>query len=287
MNEIKIYKRFFNNMPVRSIWDNDISKWFTSAVDIVDAIVDTSNPRIYWATIKRRNSELFANCKQLKLPSKDGKSYMTDVLDNNDINNLLFIIRNNKSEIFKKWLNILNDSIDEKSKFKAYDLFESGLINQIEVGTIKGLQQIHSYIFDGLYDFAGKMRTENISKDGFMFANANYLSENLILIEKMPQTNFEQIIKKYVEMNIAHPFMEGNGRATRIWVDLILKKELNKFIDWSKIEKHKYLNAMRISPTDDKLIKELLSSALTSDVNNREIFIKGIDYSYYYETIDE
>ena len=287
MDKAKIPLRFFNGLPIRSIWNDEESKWLTSAVDFVNAIVETNNPRIYWATIKRRNSELFTNCKQLKLPSRDGKSYMTDVLDNNGINNLLFVVKNSKSEIFKKWINILNDSIDEKSKLKAYDLYESGLIDHIEVGTVKGLKQIHSYICDGLYDFAGMIRTKNISKDGFMFANATFLLENLNMIEKMPQENFDQIVEKYVEMNIAHPFMEGNGRATRIWIDLIFKKELNMCIDWSKIEKQKYLKAMKISPVNDNAIKELLKDALTDDITNREIFIKGIDYSYYYETIDE
>ena len=162
-------------------------------------------------------------------------------------------------------------------------MFESGLIQSIEVGTVKGLQQIHSFIFGGLYDFAGQIRTHNISKGGFKFANALYLEENLKTIEKMPESTLEEIVQKYVEMNVAHPFMEGNGRATRIWLDLILKKNLSKCVDWSQIDKTVYLEAMKKSPVDANDILSLIQNALTDKVNDRELFMKGIDYSYYYE----
>ena len=181
----------------------------------------------------------------------------------------------------------MGTSIDEKSKQKAYELFESGLINDIEVGTVKGLQQIHSYIFGGLYDFAGKIRSMNIAKGGFAFAPAMYLRENLALIEKMPEDSIEDIVKKYVEMNVAHPFMEGNGRATRIWLDLILKSNLHTCTDWSKINKREYLDAMKESPVDSSHIFELIKNAQTPQIDDREIFMKGIDYSYYYEQINE
>ena len=161
------------------------------------------------------------------------------------------------------------------------------MINEIEVGTVKGLQQIHSYIFGGLYDFAGQIRTMNIAKGGFAFAPAMYLQENLRQIENMPDDTLEQIVDKYVEMNIAHPFMEGNGRSTRIWLDLILKKRLKKCTDWSKIDKKAYLSAMQESPVDSTDIFNLIKNALTEDINNREIFMKGIDYSYYYEQVNE
>ena len=173
--------------------------------------------------------------------------------------------------------------IDEKSLQKAFQLFESGDIKRMEIGTTKGLQQIHKYIFDGLYDFAGKIRDKNISKGGFRFANALYLNEILPKIEQMPENTFEEIIAKYVEMNIAHPFMEGNGRTMRIWLDLILKKRLNKVINWQLVDKTLYLQAMERSPINDLEIRFLLKENLTSETENREIIFKGIEQSYYYE----
>ena len=173
--------------------------------------------------------------------------------------------------------------IDKKSLQKAFQLFESGDIERMEIGTTKGLQQIHKYIFDGLYDFAGKIRDKNISKGGFRFANALYLNEILPKIEQMPENAFEEIIAKYVEMNIAHPFMEGNGRTMRIWLDLILKKRLNKVINWQLVDKTLYLQAMERSPINDLEIRFLLKENLTSDTENREIIFKGIEQSYYYE----
>ena len=173
--------------------------------------------------------------------------------------------------------------IDEKSLQKAFQLFESGDIERMEIGTTKGLQQIHKYIFDGLYDFAGKIRDKNISKGGFRFANALYINEILPKIEQMPENTFEEIIAKYVEMNIAHPFMEGNGRTMRIWLDLILKKRLNKVINWQFVDKTLYLQAMERSPINDLEIRFLLKENLTSETENREIIFKGIEQSYYYE----
>ncbi len=169
---------------------------------------------------------------------------------------------------------------------KAFELFESGAINHVEIGTTRGLQQIHRALFGGLYDFAGEIRTLNISKGGFRFANSLYLKEALAAIEKMPEVTFEQIVSKYVEMNIAHPFMEGNGRATRIWLDLILKRSLGRVVDWQKVDKELYLQAMERSPINDLELRYLLTSALTADVDNREILFKGIEQSYYYERPD-
>ena len=284
MSETKTSIRFFDTTPVRSVWDEETSKWWLCVTDVVAAIVDTTNPRVYWATVKRRNSELFANCKQLKLKASDGKRYSTDVIDDEMLKSLMAVLRSPKKEVFQKWLASVGSTLDEKSKLKAYDLFESGAIEDIEVGTTKGLRQIHSYIFGGLYDFAGQIRTKNISKNGFTFASALYLSENLSSIEAMPEDTLTAIIKKYVEMNIAHPFMEGNGRSTRIWIDLILKKRLKKCVDWSKIDKKEYLKAMEKSPYDDSDIIRLIENSLTDAVNDREVFMKGIDYSYYYES---
>ena len=174
-------------------------------------------------------------------------------------------------------------NIDKKSLEKAYKLFESSDIDNIEVGTFKGLQQIHKYLFDGLYDFAGEIRELNISKGGFRFANSLYLKEILPKIEQMPQNNFKEIIEKYVEMNIAHPFLEGNGRAMRIWLDMILKKELKKVVNWQNVPKELYLQAMERSPINDLEIRTLLSENLTPKIDDREVIFKGIEQSYYYE----
>lgn len=169
------------------------------------------------------------------------------------------------------------------TKLKAIELFEKGKLNTFEVGTFNGLSQIHKYLFEDVYDFAGKIRQENISKSNFRFASAMYLKEALEKIDKMPQSNFAQIIEKYIEMNIAHPFREGNGRSTRIWLDMILKKELGKVIDWSKIDKEDYLLAMERSPIKNIEIKVLLKEALTDKIDDREVYMKGIDASYNYE----
>ena len=275
--------RFFDDVPVRAVWNEETSKWWFCAVDIAEALTASKSPRKYWNTLKSRNPQLSSNCRQLKLPARDGKTYLTDVLDDSGVNMVIALIPSKKTAIFLKWMQTMGTSIDEQSKQKAYSLFEDGIINDIEVGAIKGLRQIHAYIFGGLYDFAGQIRNVNISKGGFMFANALYLDETLQMIEKMPEETFAQIVQKYVEMNIAHPFREGNGRTTRIWLDLILKKNLSKCVDWSQIDKKDYLDAMRKSVADANWIFELLQNALTDKINDREIFMKGIDYSYYYE----
>lgn len=185
-------------------------------------------------------------------------------------------------------LNITNPAelarVEEKiSKAKALALFETGAMNAFEVGTFKGLAQIHKYLFEQIYNFAGKIRTVNIAKGSFRFASVMYLNTALQYIDKMPQSTYDEIIEKYVEMNIAHPFREGNGRSMRIWLDIILKKELKQVIDWSKIDKEDYLLAMERSPIKDTEIKALLKTALTDKINSREVYMKGIDASYYYE----
>ena len=174
--------------------------------------------------------------------------------------------------------------IEEKiSKQKAVEMFESGYLESLEAGTFESLAKIHKYLFDKIYDFAGEVRKVNISKGNFRFASLMYLDAALQSIDKMPQSTFDEIVEKYVEMNVAHPFREGNGRSTRIWLDLMLKKEIGYVVDWSKVDKEDYLLAMERSPIKDIEIKFLLKNALTDNVNDREIYMKGIDHSYYYE----
>lgn len=276
--------RFFEDIPVRAVWDEDSSKWWFCAMDIAEALTKAKNPRKYWNNIKTRKTQLSSICRQLKLKARDGKFYNTDVVDESGLNTVIALVPSKKADVFAKWMKNMETSLDEKSKQKAYELFESGFIDNIEVDTVKGLQQIHGYIFGGLYDFAGQIRTLNIAKGGFAFAPAIYLDGALAHIEAMPESTFEEIIKKYVEMNVAHPFMEGNGRSTRIWLDLILKKNLKKCVDWRKIDKTEYLDAMRDSVVNTNKIYNLLKNALTDDIMSCDIIMKGIDYSYYYES---
>ena len=174
--------------------------------------------------------------------------------------------------------------IEEKiSKKKAIELFESGKLDRLQAGTFESLKEIHKYLFEDIYEFTGTLRTVNLAKGNFRFAPVMYLEASLLNIDKMPQSTYDEIIEKYVEMNIAHPFREGNGRSTRIWLDCILKKELSKVVDWSKVDKEDYLLAMEISHIRDIEIKVILQKALTDEINNREIYMKGIDHSYYYE----
>lgn len=289
----KISIRFFDDREVRAVWDEEHSKWWFSVLDIVgvlNAQDDYSKNRNYWkylkTKLKKEGNELVSATNQLKLSAPDGKRRLTDVLDNDSVLTLAKCFPNNKAMRFVEWFTNSDETIDGKSKSKAYALFESSLINSIEVGTIKGLQQIHAYLFGGLYDFAGQIRTVNIAKGGFQFAMAQYLSQTLADIEKMPEDSFEHIIDKYVEMNIAHPFREGNGRSTRIWLDLMLKRSLKKCVDWSAVNKKAYLEAMTHSVMDSQSIKQLLRNALTDKIDDRETFMKGVDYSYYYEQED-
>lgn len=286
----KISIRFFDDREVRAVWDDENSKWWFSVLDVVGILnqeKDYTKIRNYWkylkTKLKKENVQLVSETNQLKLIASDGKKYLTDTLDSDGILTLAKIFPNNKSVGFIDWFIYSDNSIDGQSKKKAYTLFESNLIDKIEVGTAKGLQQIHAYLFGGLYDFAGQIRQKNISKGGFQFAVSHFLGETLRQIEKMPEENFDQIVDKYVEMNIAHPFMEGNGRSTRIWLDLILKKQIKHCVDWSKIGKKEYMNAMIVSSLNSSTLKNLLKNALTDQINSREMFIKGIDYSYYYE----
>ena len=272
---------------MRAIWEQDQTQWWYSAVDLTRILLGSQEPRKYWNIFKDRNPELSSFCRQLKLYAADGKKYASDVINEDGIRLFATLISNKHKKDILSWLNGMMDPIDEQSKQKAYELYNTDLIHIDEVGKVISLQKIHGYLFEGLYPFAGKIRTKNISKDGFVFANSDFLPQILKSIDEMPEVTLDDIVRKYVEMNIAHPFMEGNGRATRIWLDLILKKQLKQCVDWLKIEKKEYFAAMIKSPVNPLMIRNLILGALTNDFNNRELFLKGIDTSYYYEELEE
>ena len=290
MSKLKVSIRFFDDREVRAVWDEQNAKWWFSVLDIVAVLTDQDDytkTRNYWkylkAKLKKENSQVVSATTQLKFLAPDGKKRLADMLDYKGIVKLGKEFPGKKANRFIDWFTFSDESIDGKSKTKAYALFESSFINSIEVGTTKGLQQIHAYLFGGLYDFAGQIRQKNISKGGFQFAVSRFLGGTLKQIEAMPKTTFGEIVNKYVEMNIAHPFMEGNGRSARIWLDLILKKRIKKCVDWSQIGKQDYMNAMMLSPTNSSVLNSLLEKSLTTKIADREMFMKGIDYSYYYE----
>jgi len=285
--------RFFNDQEVRAIWDEEHNKWWFSATDIVRAINnedDYTKAGNYWRWLKKKLAsqgvQLVSVTHDFKFEAPDGKQRAADALDNECVQTLAKHYPNNRANAFLDWFTYSDNTIDGQSQKKAYTLFESGLLESLQPGTIKTLQQIHAYIFGGLYDFAGQIRTKTISKGNTMFCLAKYLPQNLETIQKMPDSTFDEIVDKYVEMNMAHPFMEGNGRCTRIWLDLLLKNRLGQCVDWSKIGKKEYLDAMIESQTDSTKIRTLLKQALTDKINDRETFMKGIDYSYYYEQED-
>jgi len=286
----KISIRFYNDHEVRAVWDEGNDKWWFSAIDIVRAInnePDYVKAGNYWRWLKKKLAadgvQLVSVTHDFKFEAPDGKKRAADALDNECVQTLAKHYPNNRANAFLDWFTYSDNTIDGQSRKKAYTFMESNLVADKDIGTVKALQQIHAYIFGGLYDFAGKIRTKTISKGGTLFCLAEYLPENLKAIEQMPETTFDEIVDKYVEMNVAHPFMEGNGRSTRIWLDLIFKKRLGLCVDWSKINKNDYLNAMIESHLDSSRIRLLLKQALTDKIHDREIFMKGIDYSYYYE----
>lgn len=281
---LKYSIRFYKDVEVRAIWDESNSKRRFSAVDIICILSDSKRPRKYWSDLKLKlKSELSEKIGQLKMIAPDGKLRLTDVLDWDWIILLAKNFPNNKANDFLDWFLYSENSIDWQSRKKAYALFENNLIQEADIWTVKSLKQIHAYLFWWLYDFAGKIRQKNISKWWFRFATAEFLDNTLNTIEKMPENNFNEIMDKYLEMNIAHPFMEWNWRTTRIWLDLIFKKRLKKCVDWSMINKNAYLSAMIKSVSDSSEIKSLIENALTDKINDRDVFMKWIDYSYYYE----
>ncbi len=282
--------RFFNDREVRAVWDDENNCWWFSAIDVVRAINDEpdyTKAGNYWRWLKRKLTQdgiqLVRTTHGFKFEAPDGKQRKADVLNSDGVILLAKHYPNNRASKFLDWFTYSDNTIDGQSRKKAYTLFESGLLNSLEPGSIKCLQQIHAYLFGGLYEFAGKIRTKNISKGGFTFANSLHFSTIIPTIENMPETTLDEIIDKYVEMNVVHPFMEGNGRSTRIWLDLMLRRSLKLCVDWSRIDKNEYLSAMREGVVDSAHIKALIKGVLTDKINDREMFMKGIDYSYYYE----
>lgn len=285
--------RFFNDREVRAVWDDEKNCWWFSATDIVRAInnePDYIKAGNYWRWLKRKlkqeGVQLVSATHGFKFEAPDGKQRIADVLDSEGVSLLAKHYPNNRAAKFLDWFTYSDNTIDGQSRKKAYQLYESGLLRSLEPGSLKCLQQIHAYIFGGLYDFAGQLRTKNIAKGGYSFVNYEFFPATLPFIERMPERTFNEIMDKYVEMNMAHPFMEGNGRSTRIWLDLMLKRALKRCVDWSQIDKNEYLAAMRESVNDSSHIKNLVKPALTSKIDDREMFMKGIDYSYYYEQND-
>ncbi len=290
----KISLRFFDDHEVRAVWDEANATWWFSALDIIGVLreeTDHQKNRNYWkylkTKLKKENPQLVSAANQLKLTAADGKKYLTDTFNADGVIELAKNFPSKKANRFIEWFTYSAETIDGKSKSKAYALFDSSLYHTLEVGTLNGLCQIHAYLFGGLYDFAGQIRTLNIAKGGFRFAPAQFLPATPKNIENMPESTFDEIIEKYVEMNAAHPFMEGNGRSARIWLDLILKKSLQRCVDWSQVGKQAYLAAMQRSVADSAPLKALLAPALTERINDREMFMKGVDYSYYYEQAHE
>jgi len=291
MTKAKISIRFFDDREVRAVWDEENNKWWFNVIDIIAILNkqdDYTKANNYWRWLKRKlkseNNQVVSATHGFKFVAADGKKRLSDTLDSAGVIELAKNFPNTNAIKFLDWFLYSDNTIDGQSKKKAYTLFESNLINEVENGTTKSLQQIHAYLFGGLYDFAGQIRQKNISKGGFKFASAQFLENTLQQIEKMPQSTFYEIVEKYVEMNIAHLFMEGNGRSTRIWLDMMLKQNLKLCVDWSKINKNDYMKAMEKSVTNSAILKDLLQNALTQEINSRKMFMKGIDYSYYYET---
>ena len=282
--------RFYEDHMVRAVWDEENSKWWFSAIDIVRAINDETDYKKagnYWRWLKKKladdDIQLVSVTHEFKFQAPDGKQRAADALDADCVQTLAKHYPNNRANAFLDWFVYSDNTIDGQSKKKAYTLAESGLLDSMKPGTVECLQQIHAYLFGGLYEFAGKIRTKTIAKGNTLFCLAEHLDNYLKTVEAMPETTFDEIVNKYVEMNAAHPFMEGNGRSTRIWLDMIFRKRMKVCVDWSKIDKKDYLDAMIASQTDSSRIHELLKGAMTDKIDDREIFMKGIDYSYYYE----
>lgn len=282
--------RFYKDREVRAVWDEVKSKWWFSAIDIIRAINDEADyvkAGNYWRWLKKKLTvdgvQLVSVTHDFKFEAPDGKKRAADALDNECVQTLAKHFPNNRANAFLDWFTYSDNTIDGQSRKKAYTLWESDLVADKDVGKVKSLQQIHAYLFGGLYDFAGKIRSKTIAKGNTLFCLAEHLHNYLKTVETMPETTFDEIVDKYVEMNAAHPFMEGNGRSTRIWLDMIFKKRMKMCVDWSKIDKKEYLDAMIASHTDSSRIRVLLKEALTDKINDRETFMKGIDYSYYYE----
>lgn len=273
--------RYFDETPIRCRWEKNKNEWFYAVMDVIETLVKPAYPRKYWNTFKHRRPELLKKIKEMKLTSSDDKKYSTDVVGGEGVDYLLSYLSCSKKEEFSRWAKSLTNPLDEESRIKAYSLFDNGLLDEAEVGTFAGLQKIHAYLFDELYPYAGKLREENLPKGDKKLVDYKKLPETLKKIDEMPEGTLDEIIEKYIQMNEAHPFFDGNGVAMRIWLNQIFKKELNKIIDWSRIDKQDYLKAMQ--EKDVAELDNLFFFAFAYGTDSKEVFIRGIDYSYYFE----
>ncbi len=274
--------RFFEDVKVRGIWNEEDSKWWFYAVDIVEALTKCEKPRVRWGQLKRTVPAITHHCKPIKI-KENGKTLTTELINPSGVNGLMVLLATPYREDFVYWFSNIDRSLSELSKQQAYELFESGAVWNYEVGTAAGLKLIHAYLFGGLLDDAGEIRTEDLVKGGYLFAMHENLKKLLIQNDKMPERTFEEIAAKYVRMNLIHPFKQGNGRSMRIWLDLMLKKNLGQCVDWSRVDKRAYLAAMKKSSSDPEDAYALLKEALTDKFEDPEFFLRGIDYSYYFD----
>lgn len=275
--------KILNGKKVRIVWSESSSTFLYSATDLVLAFTSSKNPRIYWNAIKRRHPEIKRYCFLAKLRAADNKLYNSDLLNYEGINELVFILKHPNRKFLISWLKGENGSIDEQAIKRAQDLYDINILNTDEIGTFLGLRKIHAYLFDGLYPNVGKVRNKNVPKGNIEFANYTFLKQILIHIDNMSSGNFNEIVEKYVEMNIAHPFLDGCEQSMRLWLDMILKIKLGKCINWAKIRKEDYLEAMAESPYNDSQIKNVFKRGLSNKILDKNLFQISLNSSFFYE----
>ena len=277
MNE---YVRYKNDRPIRFAWDDDTEKWWMCATDAAKALTDTSNPRVYWATVKRRNPDLFANCKQLKFIAADGKMYNMDVIDNARLDALNAVVHSTRRDEFLKYLASVESSDDKKVRERAYELFNDETSGAFDVGNVRGLQQLHSFLFEGIIEDAGQIRTDETDNITTVYTSLKFLPKTLDRIDRMTERSLNEIISKYVEMNTAHPFMSGNGRSIRLWFDMIIKKRLQRRIDWTRINTREFIKATDEGAIEETTLLRLVKEALTDRLDDRNFYKRCIDSSF-------
>lgn len=275
--------KILNGKTVRIVWSEPASTFLYSATDLVLAFANSKNPRIYWNAIKRRHPEIRKYCSQAKLLAADEKQYKSDVLTCDGINELVLILKHPNRRYLIDWIRGSNEPVNEQAKKRAYDLFGTNILKTDEIGTFIGLRKIHAYLFDGLYKNVGRVRTKNVVKNGVEYANYTFLKQILTHIDSMSSNTFDEIVEKYVEMNIAYPFLDGCEQSMRIWLDQMLKNKLEKCINWAKVKREDYLEAMKESPYNDSQIKKVLKRAISIKILDKNVYQTGLDSSFFYE----